>query len=199
MMLPERSVQTIRIGCAAAVLLFAAALPARSVELERGEWHRVGESFACKVGAPRQLPPSAVTPEALLLACMHMGPFVIGGDAGTLESVLGPPHRTLTQPKEALVWFLGERDHYPYFVASVRNDKIVVLQVTGTAHSKAYSFNHVNLGDSTDTLIKFFGPAFRVGKSDLPDTDVWHYGPWPFSFEVKGGKVTSIRIVDPAP
>jgi hypothetical protein len=141
-----------------------------------------------------------VNPDALLMACMHMGPFVIGASAGTLEPVLGPAHRFLPQPNEAkaLLWFLGERDHYPYFIATVRNDKIVALQVTGTAHPKAYGFNHVNLGDSTEMLTKYFGPAFRVGKSDLPDTDVWHYGPWPFSFEVKGGKVTSIRIVDPA-
>ena len=139
--------------------------------------------------------------EALLMACMHMGPFVIGGGARTLEPVLVPPHRRLPQPKEAtaLLWFLGEPGHYPYFVATVRNDKIVALQVTGSAHPKAYGFNHVNLGDSTDTLTKYFGPAFRVGKSDLPDTDVWHYGRWPFSFEVKAGRVTSIRIADPAP
>jgi len=191
-----------KIGYAAAALLLFAVLPARGVELERGEWRRVGDSFACTVGAPRPLAPGEVTPEAMLLACLHMGPFVIGGAAArTLEATLGPPHRTLPQPKEtkALVWFLGEPGHYPYFIATVRNDKIAALQVTGTAHPKAYSFNHVNLGDSTETLAKYFGPAFQVGKSDLPDTDVWHYGPWPFSFEVKAGQVTSIRIADPAP
>ncbi len=64
---------------------------------------------------------------------------------------------------------------------------------------KDYSFNHTNLGDSTETLTRYFGAASQVTKSDLPETDVWHYGPWPFSFEVKAGRVTSIRIVDPAP
>jgi hypothetical protein len=32
----------------------------------------------------------------------------------------------------------------------------------------------------------------------LPGTDLWSYGVWPFSFEVKDGRVTSIRISDPA-
>jgi len=54
------------------------------------------------------------------------------------------------------------------------------------------------LGDSTDTLADHFGASYRIGKSDQADTDVWHYGPWPFSFEVKAGRVTSIRISDPA-
>jgi hypothetical protein len=191
-----------KIGFASAALLLLFAFPARSLELERGEWRRVGESFACKVGAPRPLAPGEVTPEAMLLACMHMGPFQIGAAARTLEATLGPPHRTLPQPKEtqAFVWFLGERDHYPYFIGAVRSDKITALQVTGsTAHPKAYGFNHVTLGDSTATLTKFFGPAFRISKSELPETDVWHYGPWPFSFEVKAGQVTSIRIADPSP
>jgi hypothetical protein len=192
------SVDISKIATAAALLLVAA-LPARGVELERGEWRRVGPSFACKVDAPQQIPPSAIDPDALLMACMHMGPFVIGDEARTL-SILGPPHRTVPQPKEAkaLVWFVGEPGHYPYFVATVRNDRIAALQITGTPHAKAYGFNHINLGDGTEALTRYFGPAFRVGKSDLPDTDVWHYGPWPFSFEVKDGRVTSIRISDPA-
>jgi hypothetical protein len=192
------SVEIARIAGAAA-LLSLAAVPARSVELERGEWRRVGPSFACVVGGPKDLPPS-VTPDMLLMACMHMGPFVIAGDARTLTSALGPPHHLMAQPNApaAQMWFLEQKDHHPYLVATARNDRIASLQVTGPAPAKGYAFNHVNLGDSTETLTRYFGPAFRIGKSDLPDTDVWHYGPWPFSFEVNAGRVISIRIVDPA-
>jgi hypothetical protein len=194
---------------ASAAVLLLGALAAHSVELEpagdvaleRGEWRRAGPSFACMVPAARQLPPSAVNPETLMLACMHLGPFVIRGPARTLASVLGPPHRTLPpQPKGAqvLLWFLGEPERYPYFVATVLNERIAALQVTGVAPAKGYSFNHINIGDSTQTLTEHFGPAFRVAKSDQPDTDVWSYPPWPFSFEVKVARVTSIRINDPA-
>jgi hypothetical protein len=194
------SLHITKIVRATATLLFLGALSAHSLELEHGEWRRVGPSFACKVGSPQPLPPSAVTPDALMMACLHMGPFVIRGEAGTLASVLGTPHRSLPQPKgaKALMWFLGEQGRYPYFVATVLNDRIVALQVTGPAPAKDYSFNHINLGDSTQTLTEYFGPAFRVDKSDQADTDVWYYEPWPFSFEVKGGQVTSIRISDPA-
>lgn len=191
-------VELTRIVHASAALLLLGAFAAHGVEFERGEWRRVGASFACKVDALAQVPPSAVTPEALLAACMHMGPFVVGGDARTLASVLGAPHETMAQPKgaKALMWFLGQRGQYPYFVATVLKGRIVALQVTGEAPAKDYAYNHVSLGDSTQTLAEHFGSAFSVTKSDQPDTDLWSYPPWPFSFEVKAGRVTSIRIID---
>jgi hypothetical protein len=189
-----------RIVCAAVALLGLDILAAHGVEFERGEWRRVGESFACKVDAPAQVPPSAVKPESLMRACLRMGPFVIGGDARTLASALGKPHQTMAQPKgaNALMWFLGEREKYPYLVATVLKGRIVALQVTGDAAAIGYGFNHVDLGDSTQTLAEHFGPAFEISKSDQADTDLWSYPPWPFSFEVKAGRVTSIRVIDPA-
>lgn len=192
----RRTEITTIVGTAVA-LLWLGASAAYSVEFERGEWRRVGSSFACKVDAPQGTPSSAVTPEAMLKACQRLGPFVISGDARSL-AVLGAPHRTVPQAKgaKALAWFLGEPNQQPYFVATVLNERIVALQMTGPA--KAYGFNHVNLGDSTQTLTQYFGAPFRVAKSELPDTDEWKYPPWPFSFEVKGGRVMSIRIIDPA-
>ena len=189
-------IEITRIGCTAVALHLLSALPAQSVELERGEWERVGPTFACRVAAPQR----PLNPDTMMMACMHLGPFVIRGDARTLASVLGAPHRTLPQPNgaKALLWFLGEQEHYPYFVATASNERIAALQVTGVAPAKGYSFNHVNLGDSTQTLTKHFGQAFRIAKSDQADTDVWSYPPFPFSFEVKAGRVTSIRINDPA-
>jgi len=185
-----------RIVRTAAVLLLGITA-AHAVEFERGEWRRVGATFVCKADGLQGPSTSAVTPEDMLKACQRMGPFVIGGDARSL-AVLGAPHRTVPQDKgaKALAWFLGEPNQQPYFVATVLNERIVALQMTGPA--KAYGFNHVNLGDSTQTLTQYFGAPFRVAKSELPDTDVWHYPPWPFSFEVKGGRVASIRIIDPA-
>lgn len=189
----------IGIVSAAVALLSLGAFVAHGVELERGEWRRVGASFACKVDAPQDVPPSAIDPNTLMLACMRMGPFVIGGEARTL-AVLGAPHHTMEQPKgaKALLWFLGERERYPYFIATVLNGRIVALQVTGEAPAKGYGFNRINLGDNAQTLTQQFGPAFRVTKSDQAATDVWAYPPWPFSFEVKAGRVTSMRISDPA-
>jgi hypothetical protein len=182
-----RRIEITRIVSVVALLGLGAQV-ARGVEPRLGEWRRVGPSFACVADTPT------------LMACLHMGPFIIGGDASTLEAALGAPYETVPQPKgaQALLWFLGEREQYPYFVATTLDGRIVALQVTGEIPAKGYGFNHVNLGDSTETLIKYFGAPFQVSKSDQPDTDLWAYPPWPFSFEVVAGRVTSIRIVDSA-
>jgi len=165
----------------------------------RGEWRRAGAGFSCNVQSPSELPPESVTPDVLAKACLHMGPFLIGGTAQSLTSALGAAHRTLPQPKDAtaLIYFLERSEQLPYLVATVQKDRIVALQVSGSATTKDFGFNHINLGDDTKTLIRYFGAASRVGPSGEAGTDLWSYQPWPFSFEVKAAHVTSIRIVDP--
>lgn len=173
----------------------------------RGEWSRAGAGFACRVTAARKLTQEEVKSKAFAVACQQMGPLMIGGDAQTINAVLGAPHRTRPQAKGAtgMVYFLGGFPGgsgpgiAPYLVATVQQNSIVALQVTGPAPApgKDFSFNHVDLGDSTDTLVKYFGAARHLSPSEIKDTDVWTYGPFPFSFEVKDGRVTSIRITAP--
>jgi hypothetical protein len=52
---------------------------------------------------------------------------------------------------------------------------------------------------NTDTLLKHFGPVSDTRPAGLKDTELWSYSPWPFSFEIMDGHVTSIRITDPGP
>jgi hypothetical protein len=167
----------------------------------RGEWHRVGPGFACQVKAPKALPRDAINPEVLARACLHMGPLVIGGAKSTLTWAVGVSSRTLPQPKGAIasVYFLDRPGRHPYLIVTVLQDRIVALQVTGPAPAPAkdFSFNHVDLGVSTDTLIQVFGQPKHLEPSSEKETDLWSYTPWPFSFEVKDGHVTSIRIADP--
>ena len=162
----------------------------------RGEWRRAGQGFACRVVSPRQLPHDATVADLLVRACQHIGPLSLGNDAKAVASILGPPHRTLPQPNgvTASIYFLGRPGEYPYLVVSIAQERVVALQVTGPVAAKGYDFNHVELGADTGTLIQHFGPAVTLKPSSEKDTDVWTYGPWPFSFEVKGGRVTSIRI-----
>ena len=73
---------------------------------------------------------------------------------------------------------------------------MIALQVSGPAPAPGYSFNHINLGDSTEKLMAQSGGPFHVGPSGLEKTELWTYHPWPFSFEVRADRVTSIRISD---
>jgi hypothetical protein len=48
-----------------------------------------------------------------------------------------------------------------------------------------------------DTLVQYFGQPSRSEPSEEKDTELWTYAAQPFSFEVRGGHVTSIRIREP--
>jgi len=171
--------------------------PARAL---RGEWIRVGPSFACRVPARQSLPPETIKPDVLTRACLHMGPLVIGDEARSVKSVAGAPYRTLPQPKgaTAAVYFLGRPEQYPYLVATTLQDRIVALQITGTFAWNDFNFNHIDLGAKTERVIEHFGPPNHMEPSSIKDADLWVYRPRPFSFEVKDERVISIRIVDPA-
>jgi hypothetical protein len=163
----------------------------------RGQWLRNGQTFACRVEAKK----GAAPPDSDLLgfACQRMGALGVGISQASLKALLGEPHRKLPQPNNATahVYLLGRTDGTPYLAAIVKADRTVALQISGEAPVAAYSFNRVNLGDSTDKLLAQFGGPFHVGPSGLEKTDLWTYGPWPFSFEVRQDRVTSIRIADP--
>jgi hypothetical protein len=164
----------------------------------RGEWKRAGGGFACIAKMPQQLTPAEV--EGLITrTCLHLGPLVIGDDASRATAAFGPPHRTLKQPGGRAAWayFIGQRDHYPYFVVTVEAKKVVALQVTGETAVRGYDFNHVALGTSSDDLLQVFGQPSHFEPSELKDAELWTYGPHPFSFEIKGGRVISIRIREP--
>jgi hypothetical protein len=161
---------------------------------------RVAAGFSCRIPAMKDIPPDKLNPEDVAKACQHMGRFRIGEAAQTLKSVLGEPSRTTPQPRGATGWvyFLDGPDRYPYLVAAILNDRIIGLQVTGPARARDFSFNHLDLGAGTDTLLKYFGQPVRTQPSGVKDVDLWTYTPWPFSFEVTAGHVTSILITEPA-
>jgi hypothetical protein len=163
-----------------------------------GDWVRNGATFICEATPADTIPPDKSNSTDLARACLHMGPFRVGNPAQTLKAVLGEPHKTLPQPGGMTAWlyFLDQREQFPYLVAFVLQDRILALQTNGTAPANGYSFNHVDLGADTDTLIRVFGPALQTQPSGIKDTDLWIYGF--FSFEVKDGHVTSIQLNDPA-
>ncbi|MET4746741.1 hypothetical protein [Bradyrhizobium sp. RT11b] len=191
-------------GCALALFLLGmsasvngqGAPPRPDPEL-RGQWLRVGQTFACKVEAGKRV--AAPDPDMLSFACQRMGALGAGISEASLKAALGEPHRKLPQPNNttAYVYFLGKTGEFPYLAAIVKANRTVALQISGEAPVAAYSFNRVNLGDSTDKLMAQFGGPFHVGPSGLEKTELWTYEPWPFSFEVRQDRVTSIRISDP--
>jgi hypothetical protein len=163
-----------------------------------GEFIRTGPAFACKIKPPTKL--SAAEIEKLSEhACLRIGSLAVGNKAGVLKAALGEPSRVAPGPSDTTSWvyFFGKTPSAPYLVASVWHDTLVALQVTGREPADAYGFNGVKLGDATEAVIKRLGKPMVIRPTDEATTTTWSYQPWPFSFEVTDGHVTSIRLADP--
>lgn len=157
----------------------------------RGEFVRRGDEFLCGV--------ENVRPEDMKRLsgrwCLHMGGLAIG-DKASAASFLGKPAQIIPGEKDAKnrVFFLEQPDAKPYVVVTVASGKIVALQATGDAAVGNWSFNGVKLGSTAQDLIGILGEP--MSKEPREGYDHWSYYPYPFSFEMTEGRVTSIRIND---
>ncbi|WP_246648806.1 hypothetical protein [Bradyrhizobium canariense] len=116
----------------------------------RGQWLRQGQTFACRVETKKGAAPP--DPDLLSFACQRMGALGVGISEASLKAALGEPHRKLPPANNATnyVYFLGKADQSPYLAATVKANRVIALQVSGPAPAPGYSFNHINLGDSTE-------------------------------------------------
>jgi hypothetical protein len=163
-----------------------------------GHYMRSGPGFACVIKPPKDLSPDQV--KALSEhACLRIGPLVVGMEAAAVKSALGQPSRQIEGPKGTTVWihFLGNVNEEPYLLASIWRDRLVAIQVTGRLPADKYGFNSLTLGTTAESVTKQLGKPMLVKASSQPNTDVWLYHPWTFSYELSSGRVTSIRVADP--
>lgn len=79
----------------------------------------------------------------------------------------------------------------------VAKNRIIALQVTGPAATQGYSYDHVDLGATTATLVQVFGQPNHFKPSKGKGTEPWTYNPWPLSCEMRDGRISSIRISEP--
>src|SRR5882724_10756634 len=128
---------------------------------------------------------------------MRIGPLVVGMEAAALKALLGEPSRQIQGPKDTTVraYFFGKTNDDPYLLASIWQDRLVAIQVTGRLPADKYV--GITLGATAESVTKQLGKPMLVGPSSQPNTDVWSYQPWTFSIEMSGGRVTSIRVADP--
>ncbi len=162
----------------------------------RGEFIRAGGGFSCKVGADQKVRPEH-GPYLTEQACLHMGPFAIGGDSALVKA-LGKPEQVAPLSAEAtqLVFLPPTPTGNTYMVVTIAHGRIVALQMSGEAPIPGWSFNHIDLGMPVEKLTGILGEAFNVRPVADNGSELWTYGAWTFSFEVKAGRVISVRIAD---
>jgi hypothetical protein len=167
-------------GGAAVLALAAGLVQAATIEV-RGRWERAGAGYAC---THINRPPTPAD-------CYYIGPLTIGLDSAQ-------PGRSPPERRDPSRVFPRRRPAVALCVATVLNDRVMALQLTGASPYHKLNFNGVALGTAAEKVTATFGEPKSVQPGHHAGTELWSYTPWTFSFEVTAGQVTSVRVADPS-
>jgi hypothetical protein len=115
------------------------------------------------------------------------------------EALLGKPVASVpVGTREAFAYHLqsdatGRMNTYVVFTYD-NDGHTDSVQLTGAPWPSAWQFAGLTLGVAQTVVTERLGAPVQTQKSDDPGATQWSYGPWTFSFEVKDGAVSSIRI-----
>ncbi len=159
-----------------------------------GEFRRTGAGFACS--GPK------IILEIGERYCLRYGPLRVGMTRAEAEAVLGKPSaETRDQDGEVFVYAtedmpVGKATTAPQFIALSfdAEEKVSMLQSSGRRRQRDWSFSSIHLADSDDLARNLLGEPFSKSPVAENGAELWAYGPWPFTFEVKDHRVVSIRL-----
>lgn len=155
-------------------------------EIKVDNYHLMSGLLAC-------ISPKSDNP--LQYPCLRIGKLRIGENANVFKA---EPNQVLQQGKIKLnVYALKpaqEVENMPYMIIGERDGKIAVLQITGAPLVADIDFSGLKLGDSSRKILETVGLPMQKAPSPLPNTELWDYTPYGFSFEISQGKLTSIRV-----
>ena len=152
------------------------------------EFRLLGGSLAC-VTATRPAEKVGHDP------CLRIGKVRVGGAYSEIVQKFGEPNATEPVDEgraQARIYIFDKNPKtLTYISVWEANGKIIAVQMTGTKTDMP-SFAGVSLGDDTKKLEATLGPASKVHPAR--GYDLWSYKPFPFSIEVREGRVYSIKV-----
>lgn len=199
-------------GLAAAMVALTVAAPAASSEALAstgataivGKFKRSGAGLACVFMLKDGVTMDDVDVLGADGPCMRTGPVVLGLPRKEAEALLGRPLTTIEDRGDAvfiypLTWSGAPEasDLLAYAaVAYDTKDQVKLLQLSGEKAPSAgdWAFSAVRLGDPDTAVLASLGEPFSRSPVADNGAELWSYSPWAFSFEIKNGKVTSIRL-----
>ncbi|MBI5164965.1 MAG: hypothetical protein HY985_13820 [Magnetospirillum sp.] len=175
--------------------------PRNAVPLASYEFRRTGErSAGCVLPQEVGSEIAAGRRRASLLPCLKIGPVAIGASRTDIETLLGPPAKTveLDGDSDARVYFIAQRsDAQPYFVVTYLKQRVVAVQLAGPPTEMPLTFSSVSLGDGAQQVIDVLGlPARRCVNPDRGG-DTWFYAQLPFALDLINGIVVGLKVTIP--
>jgi hypothetical protein len=172
-----------------------AASSAASYDDPTPRFQREGNAFSCHMNTPDYRTSEAEDRDV----CLRIGPFHTGTTRAEIETLLGSPVKTAqTNSGDFFAYRLQSNasgEMTTYLVASYSAEgKATSLQLTGAPWDGAWPFCGITLGTPEARVVERMGEPLQIDVSDDPGAKQWSYSPWTFSFEIKNGVVSSIRI-----
>ena len=132
--------------------------------------------------------------------CLHIGAIRVHQSVAEVEALLGPAAKDLVDSSGIVhrVYLLPEvAGGSAYFVVTFHAGEAVAVQLTGTGAQEEYHLSSIRLGDAQERVVKVLGAAYSTSPVPRVEATLWSYTPWPVSFEIKAGRVYSMRVAVP--
>jgi hypothetical protein len=131
--------------------------------------------------------------------CLRIGPLYVGMARTDAEAMLGKPWTTVPVGARTAFAYLLQKDEArhlgTYTVLTYAADgRVDSVQVTGDPWPGNWQFSGLTLGTAQYKVTERLGAPLQSARSEDPGAVEWSYRPATFSFEIKAGLVSSIRL-----
>jgi len=174
-------------------LCLALTIPISIARAATGEFRYSGGVLTCDSSAqpPDQQPP--------YLACLQIGPIQIGETLRTVSMKFGKARKTvkrgdITERLYPIALNVPAGHPVPYWVIGFDRQRVISIQITGDLLVDQYAFSSIRVGDPESRVLLLLGPPEFSQPVSQVGGDMWGYSPYPVTFEIKNGRVYSMRV-----
>lgn len=174
---------------AAFIVAALASVPANAGD---GEFRRVEGQLRC-------LDESGATVHPPGLSCLRIGPVRIGETLRMVAMKFGKARQSVnrgpvTERLYPIDVGVPQGQRVPYWVIGFEDQRVVSIQITGDMAVDKYGLSSVHVGDPETKLQQRFGQAGFSQPAPRIDGTLLGYPPYPVTFEIKDGRVYSMRV-----
>ncbi len=174
-------------------LCLAVAAPLSAAQAAGGEFRYAGGELNCITGS------GAAGQEPPYLECLRIGPVQIGETLRAVSMKFGKARQTVdrgavTERVYAISLNVPAGQRVPYWVIGFEGQRVISIQITGDMRVEQYAFSSIRVGDPESKVLKLFGPAGFSQPVPQIGGVMWGYSPYPVTFEIRNGRVYSMRV-----
>ncbi len=175
------------------MLCLALAVPLSAAQAAGGEFRYSGGELNCISGV------ESAGQEPPYLDCLQIGPVRIGETLRTVSMKFGKARQatkrgSVTDRLYPIKGDVPAGQPVPYWVIGFEDQRVVSIQITGDLRVDQYAFSSLRLGDTEEKLLSKFGPAGFNQPAPRINGVMLGYSPYPVTFEIKDGKIYTMRV-----